>query len=776
MMIKKTLLSFLLCVSAIMAHSQGFQYLGTPSNTVVARGGLMADSAFYYGRRDTNFIPVRTGCVVQRPADNYFYCYQTVSAVTRWYKLTPTGGTGINITSDNVISSTGQTEQIIGQIFNKSSFSSLAGFTNNGTTVSVVSNHIQLTGGSPFTQSLDIDTNRVMESWVVSAKIRINSSGNGPGVGWRSTSSGGNYSVMCRFNPTDGTIDLFAGSFVQVKVSTQSLSYSLGDTIELTCSLNKTNLSGTVRNVTTNSEAFSIYYNYLFSSVVILPNTGRLAVYNNGGSYDIDSLSAWSDVVKNPQTILLGNSKLRGYTVTSIGYRVGDYLNDLTRSCVILSGPADRLQDMIKRYKETLLIAGVNTKIIIGGCSNNIRADEDSATYCHLYDSLVAIFVNAGCTVYNTTGFYEPGINQNPFRNHIYQTYPESLIIETLQPTSQPGLLDPDNIHLNDAGQIVVYNTIARAMKIVPENTTYAPGNTVIWNQNRYYQNAYFRLLGSMTLYNTDISTRINLVNGGNVSTFINRNIDHATNTSFDSYSRLGVAYAYVGLGAVTSSAGNNDFSVRAEQNLIFGGSGGTEYGRFIQSSGFFALGMTSTSYRLGINAGVSPLTAYYNSNDVNGTVMTVANQSNDRLYFGTGPNVISSAGANDAAMRTTNDVFIIGDNAGDRMFTLDHLDMTTYGSRHIKTIKSAINITLGNAQFYVFNGTTATWTLPAVSGSTGLTYVIKNQGSGILTVNANGGSNEIYTILAINTVAVNPGESLTIISDGTYFNRITQQ
>lgn len=87
--------------------AQQKQYLGTPDNIVEVRGGLMADSAFYYGRRDTNFIPVRTGCVVQRPSDNIFYIYQTVSAVTRWYKMTPTAGAGISISTDNVISATG---------------------------------------------------------------------------------------------------------------------------------------------------------------------------------------------------------------------------------------------------------------------------------------------------------------------------------------------------------------------------------------------------------------------------------------------------------------------------------------------------------------------------------------------------------------------------------------------------------------------------------------------------------------------------------------------
>lgn len=70
----------------------------------------------------------------------------------------------------------------------------------------------------------------------------------------------------------------------------------------------------------------------------------------------------------------------------------------------------------------------------------------------------------------------------------------------------------------------------------------------------------------------------------------------------------------------------------------------------------------------------------------------------------------------------------------------------------------------------YVFTGTTTTWTLPAVSGTTSHVFYIKNRGSGAITLNAAAAANEIYSTAAVNTLTINAGESIMLLSDGTYF------
>lgn len=96
---------------------------------------------------------------------------------------------------------------------------------------------------------------------------------------------------------------------------------------------------------------------------------------------------------------------------------------------------------------------------------------------------------------------------------------------------------------------------------------------------------------------------------------------------------------------------------------------------------------------------------------------------------------------------------------------------ITTAGKRIMSLVtSSAGTLTIGNAEAYIFNGTTTTWTLPPVSGTTGTIYYLKNIGSGTITLNADSGSNEIYSTSAVNTLAITAGTSVILISNGTYF------
>lgn len=85
-------------------------------------------------------------------------------------------------------------------------------------------------------------------------------------------------------------------------------------------------------------------------------------------------------------------------------------------------------------------------------------------------------------------------------------------------------------------------------------------------------------------------------------------------------------------------------------------------------------------------------------------------------------------------------------------------------------SVSSAGTLTLASAINYVFSGTTTTWTLPAVSGNTGVTYLIKNRGSGAITLNSSGGGNDIYDTSAVSTLTINAGSAITLVNDGTYW------
>lgn len=88
--------------------------------------------------------------------------------------------------------------------------------------------------------------------------------------------------------------------------------------------------------------------------------------------------------------------------------------------------------------------------------------------------------------------------------------------------------------------------------------------------------------------------------------------------------------------------------------------------------------------------------------------------------------------------------------------------------STEVFVTSSSLTLFVGGA--YVFTGTSVTWTLPAVNGTSGRIYYIKNRGSGNITLNADSGSNEIYDSAPTNTITITPGNSARLVSDGTYF------
>lgn len=70
----------------------------------------------------------------------------------------------------------------------------------------------------------------------------------------------------------------------------------------------------------------------------------------------------------------------------------------------------------------------------------------------------------------------------------------------------------------------------------------------------------------------------------------------------------------------------------------------------------------------------------------------------------------------------------------------------------------------------YTFTGTTTTWTLPSLASGVHGDYIIKNRGSGDITLNSNAGGNDIYNTSAVNTYIIGAGFSAIVHNDGTFY------
>lgn len=72
----------------------------------------------------------------------------------------------------------------------------------------------------------------------------------------------------------------------------------------------------------------------------------------------------------------------------------------------------------------------------------------------------------------------------------------------------------------------------------------------------------------------------------------------------------------------------------------------------------------------------------------------------------------------------------------------------------------------------WVFTGTTATWSLPALSGTSGQVFYVKNRGSGNLTIDITGAPGSfIFKTIAVASFILVSGSSARILSDGTFWN-----
>jgi hypothetical protein len=70
-----------------------------------------------------------------------------------------------------------------------------------------------------------------------------------------------------------------------------------------------------------------------------------------------------------------------------------------------------------------------------------------------------------------------------------------------------------------------------------------------------------------------------------------------------------------------------------------------------------------------------------------------------------------------------------------------------------------------------VWTGGAGTLKLPTISSNTGMVIIIKNRGSGTLTVASNAGASEVYDTSAATSKSVLAGTSFTFVNDGTYWN-----
>jgi hypothetical protein len=348
-------------------------------------------------------------------------------------------------------------QQTLGTLYDKSSWTDLTDFTNNGSTVSVVSNALSFSGGTgAFTQSLDVARFRSVEKWKISATVTVgakSASSFGFGFGLRSTNtSADKYNLVGRFDMSTGansgkTYINVGSANTQVVLGTTALTFDVSDQILFTVERNGNVVTTTAKNLTTNSATITETYTYTQGSPY-MPNTGRLAIFSFGGAFTVNALTITSNEIKNAKLLIIGDSKTVGYTASNFQNRFARHLNENYNNVIVCAGGSDKTTEYLSRVQEIIDLDP--DTVLIAGASNDPRFGVASATTIANYDSLVSQMEAANIRVIHSTGLYEAGgLDQTPLQTHIISTYDAADIWDSL---NQVISLNADNVHPNDAG------------------------------------------------------------------------------------------------------------------------------------------------------------------------------------------------------------------------------------------------------------------------------------------------------------------------------------
>lgn len=444
------------------------------------------------------------GVMYVKPANNLPYWWTGTSEYSM-IGLTPPSGTSSQLLGNNGsngfsnvtvggglnysggILSASTSSQFYGSILNQTSFPNTTGFTNvGGTTLTIVSNAIQFSGGGGTATSLSkhLDYNytsgleyvRVTGVFTVQGTINSTSYGFGLGNLGIDASHG---TVGVRFNMTTsngGQLTLVDGTGAGsvIMTSPSNCTFSLNDQIELVYERREDQLICTAKNLTAGGSAgvAQITWSYNIGAAVPLqPTTGKYGIYYFGGTFSLNSLSIYSNEIKNADLLIVGDSKVNGYVAPHVT-RFATLLRNNTNKTVVSAGGSETIANVQSKSAEIIALNPKKILLMIG--SNDVRAS--SATVNSDFSNLVTTFTNAGMDVYvgllweNAAG---GGVDQSSLNTYLKSTYPTKYI-DTWSVLNS-AMLSTDGIHPNESGNQFIYKRLLQSGLIDNPKSDYTP-------------------------------------------------------------------------------------------------------------------------------------------------------------------------------------------------------------------------------------------------------------------------------------------------------------
>lgn len=367
-------------------------------------------------------------------------------------------------------------ESTLGYIYNKSSFTDTSDFTlKGGIIMSVNGGAIDVSGGvGTFDHYATILTPHSFSNYTVTMDNKMinapSSTSYGVGLGLKSINQLFPQDIFGWVNLSTGAVPgqifLYNSSGTPLSSSSGTITWSTNDVIRQTFALADTVITYTVQNITSGGSALSLsitYFNSLYTSLT-RPNASKFAIFEIGGSFQIQALSVNITDKTNTNIVVASDSKF-GYYAGSWALAWPALMNASYPTVTKCSGSGDMAAHGVQQIYNLSLL---NPRYLIWEYGSNDLRDNVPLTIVEAYsDSIYNYFTARGTTVNFILVPESSGSSQNLFDLWYRSHYPCNYISAVWDSLSINNIIKPvytsgDGIHLSAAG----HAKIAQALQI----------------------------------------------------------------------------------------------------------------------------------------------------------------------------------------------------------------------------------------------------------------------------------------------------------------------
>lgn len=447
-----------------LANDDSNKVLSTDaSGHVIFRTKTNVDLSGYLQKSDTS----RSGIVT-----TYWYVDSLVAAIN------PTPDSSVFVTTTRLNDSTEsirndlRTNSVIGEIYNENAWANTDTFTANFANFSIVDSNIKFPAtGSAAQRVLSLDLKSGLDRWDMSARVILDTNviqQFGLGMFGDACFASNLYVDYWRHT---GKLYVRAVTNTALDSSTYGMPAILGDTLMMRVWFfyDDLVLRGYIYNRRSDS-AIMVEYSAGEAEVkgqsntTMLVSSGRYSVFANGGGFTLDSLFVTSNTIKNPDLVLIGNSKTAGARPTDMHYSWARRLMDYYANSVMMAGSGNCINDLTELLP---MIGRVNPKQILIDIGYNdyfsgLSTDSIIARYGRFVDGVTALGIRA----IHLLPQYD-NRDQSALRAYIIANYDEADIIDVYAQTAALGNAGlADGVHPNDTGHTVILLGILNSGKI----------------------------------------------------------------------------------------------------------------------------------------------------------------------------------------------------------------------------------------------------------------------------------------------------------------------